>query len=204
MGTVENRRAWTIAASLFVALFFLWGGGYNTGPIFLAALLKAFNWSHARVGSIIGGLSLAVGISAPIAGWLLDRIEARWVMGSGAIIAVLGLLGASSSHTFGTLLASVILIGIGLGAATWLAASLVIVNWFPGPPGDGARPGNFWNGIWRHGDDADSRQHDRSLWLAGRLLRSRSPCCLARHSLAAFCGAHTASQHAFAFRCSPG
>lgn len=131
MGAVENRRAWTIAASLFVALFFLWGGGYNTGPIFLAALLKAFNWSHARVGSIIGALSLAVGISAPIAGWLLDRIEARWVMGSGAIIAVLGLLGASSSHTFGALLASVILIGIGLGAATWLAASLVIVNWFP-------------------------------------------------------------------------
>src|SRR6202007_297714 len=73
---VENRQAWTIAASLFVALFFLWGGGYNTGPIFLAALLKAFGWSHARVGSIIGGLSLAVGISAPIAGWLLDRIEA--------------------------------------------------------------------------------------------------------------------------------
>jgi MFS family permease len=128
---VENRQAWMIAASLFIALFFLWGGGYNTGPIFLAALLKAFNWSHARVGSIIGGLSLAIGISAPIAGWLLDRIQARWVMGTGAIMAVLGLLGASGSHTFGTLLASVILLGIGLGAATWLAASLVIVNWFP-------------------------------------------------------------------------
>ncbi|MBV8359568.1 MAG: MFS transporter [Deltaproteobacteria bacterium] len=128
---VDNRQAWMIAASLFIALFFLWGGGYNTGPIFLAALLKAFNWSHARVGSIIGGLALAVGVSAPIAGWLLDRIEARWVMGTGAIMAVLGLLAASSSHTFGALLASIILLGIGLGAATWLAASLVIVNWFP-------------------------------------------------------------------------
>jgi MFS family permease len=130
-GTVENRQAWMIAASLFVALFFLWGGGYNTGPIFLAALLKAFGWSHARVGSIIGGLSLAVGISAPIAGWLLDRIQARWVMGAGAVMAVLGLLGASNSSTYAMLLASVILLGIGLGGATWLAASLVIVNWFP-------------------------------------------------------------------------
>jgi MFS family permease len=120
-----------MAASLFIALFFLWGGGYNTGPIFLAALLKAFSWSHARVGSIIGGLSLAVGVSAPLAGWLLDRIEARWVMGTGAIIAALGLVGAGNSHVFGTLLASVILLGIGLGASTWLAASLVIVNWFP-------------------------------------------------------------------------
>ncbi len=126
-----NRQAWAVAASLFIALFFLWGGGYNTGPIFLAALLKAFGWSHARVGSIIGGLSLAIGISAPLAGWLLDRIEARWVMGTGAILALLGLLGASNSHAFGTLLGSVILMGIGLGAATWLAASLVIVNWFP-------------------------------------------------------------------------
>src|SRR5438270_10892252 len=100
-GAIQDRQAWMVAASLFIALFFLWGGGYNTGPIFLAALLKAFGWSHARVGSIIGGMSLAVGISAPIAGWLLDRFEARWVMGTGAILAVAGLLGASNSHAFG-------------------------------------------------------------------------------------------------------
>jgi MFS family permease len=131
MVPVDHHQAEIIAASLFIALFFLWGGGYNTGPIFLAVLLKAFGWSHARVGSIIGGLSLAVGISAPFAGWLLDRIEARWVMGTGAIMAVAGLLGAANSHAFGTLLASVIVLGIGLGAATWLASSLVIVNWFP-------------------------------------------------------------------------
>src|SRR6266852_4682531 len=89
---VESRRAWTIAISLFISLFFLWGGGYNTAPIFLAALLKAFGWSHGRVSWITGGLSLAIGVSAPIAGWLLDRVEARFVMGSGALVAVAGLL----------------------------------------------------------------------------------------------------------------
>jgi len=133
--TVENRQAWAVATSLFIALFFLWGGGYNTGPIFLAALLKYFGWSHARVGSIIGVLALAIGVSAPIAGWLLDRVEARFVMGTGALLAVLGLVAAASSNTFETLLASIIVLGIGLGASTWLAASLVIVNWFPGRRG---------------------------------------------------------------------
>lgn len=128
---IERRQAWLVAASLFIALFFLWGGAYNTGPIFLAALLKAFGWSHARVGAIIGALALAVGVSAPVAGWLLDQIEARWVMGAGALVTVLGLLGASNSHAFAMLLGSVMLVGAGLGAATWLAASLVIVNWFP-------------------------------------------------------------------------
>ena len=126
--TVGRRQARIIAASLFIALFFLWGGAYNTGPIFLAALLKAFGWSHARVGAIIGALSLAVGISAPIAGWLLDHIEARWVMGTGALVTVLGLLGASNSYGFAMLLGSVILVGVGLvfgGGLAYLATRLI-------------------------------------------------------------------------------
>src|SRR5581483_10121544 len=145
---------------LFIALFFLWGGGYNTGPIFLAALLKAFHWSHTRVGSIIGGLSLAVGISAPIAGWLLDRIEARWVMGTGAAMAVLGLLGASSSR-----LRAAISVGnsaryrLGcLHLARRLAGNSELVS---GPARNGARPGDLWNGIGRHGHDVHGRQHHR-------------------------------------------
>jgi MFS family permease len=127
----REHRAWIIAISLFISLFFLWGGGYNTAPIFLAALLKAFGWSHGRVSWITAGLSLAIGVSAPLAGWLLDRIEARFVMGTGAVIAVLGLLCASRAHSFEVLLFSVILLGIGLGASTWLAAATVIANWFP-------------------------------------------------------------------------
>jgi MFS family permease len=127
----HERQARIISVTLFISLFFLWGGGYNTAPIFLAALLKAFSWSHGRVSWITAGLSLAIGVSAPIAGWLLDRIEARFVMGAGALIAVLGLLCASNSHSFEPLLLSVILLGIGLGASTWLAAATVIANWFP-------------------------------------------------------------------------
>jgi MFS family permease len=127
----RERQAWMIAISLFIALFFLWGGGYNTAPIFLAALLKAFGWSHGRVSWISAGLALAIGVSAPIGGWLLDRIEARIVMGAGALIAVLGMFCASCSQSFEPLLLSVILIGIGLGTSTWLPASTVIVNWFP-------------------------------------------------------------------------
>ncbi len=127
----EERQAWIIAVSLFISLFFLWGGGYNTAPIFLAALLKAFGWSHGRVSWITGGLSLAIGVSAPIAGWLLDRIEARFVMGTGALIAVIGLFCASHSNGFEPLLLSVIMVGAGLGASTWLASATVIANWFP-------------------------------------------------------------------------
>jgi MFS family permease len=128
--TRQDRQAWTIAAALFVSLFFLWGGGYNTAPIFLAALLKAFGWTHARVAWITAALSLAIGVTGPVAGWLLDRIEAKFVMGGGAALAVAGLVAASRADGFASLLIAVIVLGVGLGASTWLAASLVIANWF--------------------------------------------------------------------------
>ena len=37
----RQRQARIIAVSLFISLFFLWGGGYNTAPIFLAAPCRA-------------------------------------------------------------------------------------------------------------------------------------------------------------------
>jgi hypothetical protein len=58
-----NRRehqAWVIAASLFVTLFLIWGGGVNTGPVFLPPLLKYFGWTRARV-STLGSAAAAGG-----------------------------------------------------------------------------------------------------------------------------------------------
>ncbi len=126
----RDRQAWVIAISMFIALFFLWGGGYNTAPVFLGALLKSFHWSHARVSWIAAVLSLSVGIAGPIAGWLLDRIEARYVMGAGAACAGAGLIAAGRANTFEGLVCAVAILGVGLGSSTLLPASLIIANWF--------------------------------------------------------------------------
>lgn len=128
--TKQERQRWLIAASLFVSLFFLWGGGYNTSPVFLAALIKSQGWSHEQTALIPSVLALANGIAAPAAGWLLDRLEARAVMSGGALLATLGLLVACQSHGYAGLVAANVLLGAGLGASTWLPASLVVANWF--------------------------------------------------------------------------
>lgn len=126
----RDRQAWIIAISMFIALFFLWGGGYNTSPVFLGALLKSFHWSHERVSWIAAVLSLSVGIAGPIAGWLLDRIEARFVMGAGAALAGAGFIAASHANTFAGLVCAVVILGVGLGSSALLPASLIIANWF--------------------------------------------------------------------------
>jgi MFS family permease len=73
----RERQAWIIAASLFVTLFLVWGGGVNTGPVFLPPLLKYFGWTRARVSTLGSAGALMAGACGPLVGWLVDRIDAR-------------------------------------------------------------------------------------------------------------------------------
>ncbi len=127
--TQAQRRAWLIVASLFAALFFIVGSN-DTFGIFLTPLVHEFGWSRAQVSLLFTGESLALGISAPLIGWLLDRIDARWVIGGGAILSGCCYLVAAGVHSFVPMLAIFVLIGVGLAATAFLPASVVISNWF--------------------------------------------------------------------------
>ena len=128
--TKQDRQGRVIASAVFVSLFFIWGSGYETFPIFFPALLKNFGWSKARLGLMSMGFSVGFIPSVLVAGWLLDRIEARWVMGTGAMLVVGGFVLASRSDAFSTLFAANVILGLGLGASTFVPAALVIANWF--------------------------------------------------------------------------
>ncbi len=126
----RERQAWIIAASVFVTLFLVWGGGVNTGPVFLPPLLKYFGWSRARVSTLGSAGALMGGACGPLVGWLVDRVGARRVMLLGAITAGTGFLAASRSDSYNLLLAANLMIAIGVTAATLIPASLVIAGWF--------------------------------------------------------------------------
>jgi len=126
----RDRQASIIAASLFITLFLVWGGGVNTGPVFLPALLKHFGWTRARVSTLGSAGALMGGVCGPLVGWMVDRIEARKVMILGAVTVGVGFLIASRSNSYSLLLIANLIIAIGVTAATLLPASLVIASWF--------------------------------------------------------------------------
>ena len=129
--TPQERHRWLIVASLFLVLLLVFGGGYNTVPVFLPALLKAFpSWSHQRVSILASALAASAGLSILPVGWLVDRIEARIVMVGGAIAAGTAFLIASQSNSLAPLIGAYVLLGFGIAAGTVLPASLVIANWF--------------------------------------------------------------------------
>jgi MFS family permease len=129
--TERERQGWIIVASLFVVLVFVFGSGYNTGGLFFPQLLKYFGWSRTQVSTLQGAaLPLSAGLSAPLIGWLLDRVEARVVMVAGVIMTGASFLIASRVDSFGPLFGAYVLLGVGIGASTLLPCSLVIANWF--------------------------------------------------------------------------
>src|SRR5208283_5462070 len=102
--TQRERQGWIIVASLFVTLVFVFGSGYNTGGLFFPHLLKYSRWTRAQLSTLQGAaLPLSAGRSAPLVGWLFDRVDARVVMVAGAIMPGIAFLIASSVDSFGPL-----------------------------------------------------------------------------------------------------
>jgi MFS family permease len=128
--TRAERQGWIVVGSLFVTLFLVFGGGYNTAGVFFKPLLDHFGWSRAQLSLLQTALALSAGVVVPLIGLLLDRVEARGVIAAGALLAGGGFLLASRADGFPSMLTAYVLVGAGLGAATLLPCSLVVANWF--------------------------------------------------------------------------
>ncbi|HKD69768.1 MAG TPA: MFS transporter [Candidatus Binataceae bacterium] len=126
----QQARAWTVVGVLFAALVLVAGSGYGTLGVFFKPLAKEFGWSHTRVSLLSSVLFGCMGWIGPIVGWLLDRVEAVSVMIAGTVLAAIGFVVASQSHSFAPMLAAFGLLGFGIGAAAVLPASYIVANWF--------------------------------------------------------------------------
>ena len=112
----RETRQWVVVISLLVCMILVAGPTYGVYGVFFNPLLKAFNLSRAQVSSLSGALFLALGLSAPLIGWLLDRIEAKLVLVAGTLVIVAAFVLASRAHSLGALLIAHLLMGAGVSA----------------------------------------------------------------------------------------
>ena len=126
----QPRRAWSVVGVLFATLVLVAGSGYGTLGVFFVPLVKQFGWTHTRVSLLSSVLFGFMGWVGPVVGWLLDRIEAAFVMIAGIAMAATGFIIASQAHSFVSMLAAFGLLGLGIGATGVLPASFIVANWF--------------------------------------------------------------------------
>ena len=128
--TNRDRQGWFIVGGFFLAEFFILGSGYDTAGVFFTPLLKHFGWSRTQLSMLTSAISLAAAFMGPGTGWLLDRVDSKWVVTIGAALCGVAFLMASTAHSFAWMVSAYALLGVGAAACVMTPCYYVISNWF--------------------------------------------------------------------------
>lgn len=126
----SDRKGWLVVAGLAVVLCLVSGPSGQTIGVFFRPLSLEFGFSRAEVARLATCYIFASGLISPLAGWLLDRIQARWMMTVGVFTVTAGFFLASHAHSLLMLEIAYLFIGIGVSSGTFMPATLVAVSWF--------------------------------------------------------------------------
>ena len=83
----REMRGWAIVGAFFLAAAFIQGSGFDTVGVFVGPLVKEFGWSRTQVSTLPSMIAIFIGVSGPLIGWLLDRLEARWIAAVGSLLS---------------------------------------------------------------------------------------------------------------------
>jgi MFS family permease len=120
----------TIAAT-FVTLGLAYGVWYGYA-VFLVALLREFGWSRSVVAGAFSTFTLVHGLASYPIGWLCDRFGARrLVLAGGGLLAAGLLLDGAVTRPWHLYLAFGVLTALGVAAAGWVPAVILVQRWFP-------------------------------------------------------------------------
>jgi MFS family permease len=128
--TRRELRQWLVVASLLIAMVLVAGPTFGVYGVFFTPLLKDFGLTRAQVSSLSAALFLAMGVGAPLIGWLIDRVEARLVAAAGSLVSIAAFILAARARSLGTLVAAHALMGIGVDGACIITTPYVVANWF--------------------------------------------------------------------------
>src|ERR1700676_2429841 len=126
----QERHAWLIVASLFIALLTVWGATIDSFGVFFLPLARDFGWTHARGSMLPSVFGVSPLVALPLAVWLLDRVESRFVIAAGILITGASLLAIRHAHSFSLLFMLFFLAGIRSAFCGFMSVSVVIANWF--------------------------------------------------------------------------
>jgi len=111
----RSLSLWLLTASGFFA-FFTFGFVDNIKGPTLPNLLQELNFSYSQGGGILFGAYLGFVIATLLAGPLSDLLGNRLVLMAAAVFILLGTVGMGSVATYPLLFASMLVIGLGMGA----------------------------------------------------------------------------------------
>lgn len=121
---------WVIVAVGLFVFALAYGLRYSFSVVF-PSLLEQFHWSRGAAATILSLHLLAYGVTAPVAGALVDRLGARKTMGLGAVLLCVGAATSSLGNALWHFYLSFgLLMGVGICLVGAVPFTRVMANWF--------------------------------------------------------------------------
>jgi MFS family permease len=128
--TRQDRQKWIVLGGLFLCLFVIVGPSVDSIGVYFTPLLHELHGTRTQISLIFTLFAASLGLTTFFVGWMLDRIDARPLMISGAAMVGVTFTTAAYSHSLPSLLASFLIMGMGVGASGMGPSAVVIAKWF--------------------------------------------------------------------------
>ena len=125
----DQSRPWLIVAVMSLINFATAGSLSNTVGIFINPLIRQFGASHAETGALYTVQLLTSAATMPLCGWLLDRLDPRWPITGGSVLAIAGVLLAAVAHSMLVIDLGYALMGVGGALSSLIPAAVLVANW---------------------------------------------------------------------------
>ncbi len=130
-GSLQQRYyGWTIVAALFVVLIFSSGLGFYNHAVMLQAVTAEKGLPITITSTAVSLFFLVSGLCGLFIADLLERVDVRWVVATGAVISAVALLLIGHVSTSLQLFMVYALFGLGFTASGLLPATTLVARWF--------------------------------------------------------------------------
>jgi MFS family permease len=126
LATMSSR--WRMLTGLSTINFLIVGVCAVSVSLLLTPLMAEFSWKNSSASGIATAYSLASLLASPVLGMLIDRYGERIVMSGGLAAIGAGYLGLSFCRTLIEFYADFVVIGVGYGAAYYLASTTIVAK----------------------------------------------------------------------------
>lgn len=127
----ESYVGWNVLAACFVCSMLAVGCTIYLFGVFVVPLTREFGISRTEANNGLILMLIGMAVWSPLAGRLLDRLPARRVIGTGALLFSAGFITIALSSSLPVIAAAIAgPIALGVTCAGGLAANTVAVRWF--------------------------------------------------------------------------
>ncbi|MDA0676748.1 MAG: MFS transporter [Chloroflexi bacterium] len=117
IGDIKFTSRWVIVMGVALVLFGTAGSRFSFG-VFMKPLATEFDWSRGSLSGALAVAGLATGMLRPLAGWLADRFDARYIAATGLLLGGVALLGLSQIQVLWQFYLLFLLMGTGFTLAS--------------------------------------------------------------------------------------